>query len=74
MLVRLGIAAARLGRMPGQCGETADVYRCLAIALQQFEKHEEVKARAQEHFEQSAEISADEPMPIVESPARSDAG
>ncbi|MHB1558375.1 MAG: hypothetical protein ACYC61_13020 [Isosphaeraceae bacterium] len=48
VLVRLGIAAARLGRMPGQCGEAADVYRSLAAALEQFERQEEIQVRTEE--------------------------
>lgn len=56
VLVRLGIAAARLGRMPGQCGEAADVYRSLAAALEQFERHEEVQAKASEEVVQAINV------------------
>lgn len=46
VLVRLAQAAARLGKMPHQCGETADVYHQLAEALDQLGRMHEVTGLA----------------------------
>ncbi|MGC8642344.1 MAG: hypothetical protein ACP5XB_20985 [Isosphaeraceae bacterium] len=43
VLVRLGIAAARLERMPWQCGDPAAVYRNLANVLEQLGRLEDVR-------------------------------
>lgn len=42
VLVRLALAAARLGRLPGQTGEPAPVYRQLREALEQVDRLKEV--------------------------------
>ncbi|MGA9098529.1 MAG: hypothetical protein WB392_06315 [Methanotrichaceae archaeon] len=42
VLVRLGCAAYRMGKMPGQSGEAAPVYQQLAEALEQFGRLGEV--------------------------------
>ncbi len=44
VLVRLGCAASSLGKMPGQAGEAASIYRQLAEALDQLGKIEEIRA------------------------------
>jgi hypothetical protein len=43
VLVRLGRAAAGLGKMPFQCGETAEAYRQLQAALDQLGRLIEVQ-------------------------------
>jgi hypothetical protein len=42
VLVRLARAAVHLGKMPHQCGDTAEVYRQLASALEQVGRLDEV--------------------------------
>ncbi len=43
VLVRLGLAAASLGRMPDQVGDAGPIYRQLADALDQFGRLDEIR-------------------------------
>ena|GEM_PF-5550307 len=42
ILVRLARGAAQLGKMPGQCGEAAQIYQQLADVLDQMDRKAEV--------------------------------
>jgi hypothetical protein len=57
LLVRLARAAGRLGRLPGQAGEPAPVYRQLTEALEQVGRLEEVLAELSSGTDLSPRLS-----------------
>ncbi len=48
ILVRLACGAAQLGKMPGQCGEAAQIYQQLADVLDQMNRKAEVMGASQQ--------------------------